>query len=533
MTSEKPENPKRRTSSKANPKKKLLARMKARSETVSLRQIMDATGMKYPTADRWAKKNLVPSLNRSKDELGETAVIKYAHSKTVKANADTLGIAKLGPGHFHINTDPKKALRYIIREKDDGLTAVEAKRLLHHDLFRHLQELENVKGYELVEVEGDRVWIYTLHRQRQINRRRTNKFYSRKKELAETNEDHEPITVAVDEVIEAIDRLHKNHHDCPLPLIARMGLLKHFRSWSDRQTSRELRHATRRDRTAQTIPTYAHSTISRKFREVDEEEQIGLEQWLIAELIRRKIITNKTLAIDSTHIEAYCSDAKISKGGIEGAAWGVHQGYFYGYKLSPLVDSDSELPVEWTLTSGAPHDVTQMGPLVDAYKANYPDASNDMFLGDGGYDSHYHKLRVEKKLNCAVITAKNPRRNKLYQWAKKAVSKMWKLWGGKLATVSAYLKRLPQKLLTADREAEQRSILAELIRNLMFMARRVAVERFFSRLRAFTMADKLVHQTFSEIRKFIRWAIIAMLAFSLAMVEMGIPKNKLRYGHLV
>jgi len=524
-----PKCPKKR---KTSDSKKLLAWMRCRNAPATIEDIMKAMGWSYHKTRKVAHKCLIPSINRPKQGR-QGAVIRYALPSQVNKNANHLGIAHFEEGYYHIKGKAEDALRYIIGKKDDGLTVHEAKILFHHDLTNILNNLEQHPKIEVVEFEGERVWVFRSKKKAQLNRRKCNNVYKRQKKMDEALEKNEPIPIPVDEIMENIEILHQETEGIPLPMIARFGILKHLRGWSDRRTARELRNALRRDRAADSLPAYCHSTISKKFRKTDEDDMRELERWLIGELIRRKGITMGVIAGDSTHLDAYCSERKINKGGIEGAAWGFHGDWFYGYKLHALVCSESELPIYWTLTSGNDSDVSQMYALVDGFCANYPDLTPDALTLDAGYDSVEHKKSAEGRLGCAVITAKNPRRNKMYQKAKETVSKMWEVWGGKLRSVIAYMNRIPQKVITELKDAVEYSLMAELIRNLMFMRKRISVERFFGRLKEFTMANKLVHQSESEVRKFIRWAIIAMLVFSLTMVLKGISDVKLSYGHLV
>jgi hypothetical protein len=513
-------------------RKKLSSTLEDHGAPMSVYEIAKDTSWSVTMARRRAEKHLHKSLNRD-HRKGEGPVHRFATFKMVKENADTLGIARIGDGYYHIRKDIKQAFLYIIKMKDDGLTLHESNLLVRLNRSDVLEPLANHRKVEVVEFEGERVWIWKPKKKSQLNRRRTNHLFWKKKQMEEALERGEPIPIPVDEIIDTIEHLWEESYGSRLKMVVRFALLKHFRGWSDRRAAKEMRHAIRRDHQASQLPALDHSTISRMFRDADEGYQKEVERWLILELIQKKAITMQSLAGDSTHLDACCSERKISKGGIEGAAWGFHGDFFYGYKLHTIVDSNSELPVSWTLTPGNEADISQLDALVDAFTTSYPEAAPEILTLDAGYDHSEAKMRAESGLGCAVISARNPRRNKHFQKAKEAVSKMWKLWGGKLKSVESYLKRISQKILTELSEAVKHSVMAELVRNLMFMDRRVAVERYFGRLKQFTMVTRLVHQSFEEVRKFVRWAIIAMLAFSLTMVERGIPSAHLKYGAIV
>ena len=109
------------------------------------------------------------------------------------------------------------------------------------------------------------------------------------------------------------------------------------------------------------------------------------------------------LLIDSTIVRAHSSTAGAPKknGGQKSEALGRSRGGFTT-KLTAAVN-DAFLPLRFTLTAGARHDVTQAPALITGYKCQY-------VIADAAYDSDALREMIVAQGAVAVI---RPRKNRV------------------------------------------------------------------------------------------------------------------------
>ena len=108
------------------------------------------------------------------------------------------------------------------------------------------------------------------------------------------------------------------------------------------------------------------------------------------------------LLIDSTIVRAHASAAGAPKknGGQQSEALGRSKGGFTT-KLNAAVN-DAFLPLRFTLTAGARHDVTQAPALIDGYTCQY-------IVADAAYDSDALRETIVAQGAVAVIRPRNNR----------------------------------------------------------------------------------------------------------------------------
>lgn len=152
-------------------------------------------------------------------------------------------------------------------------------------------------------------------------------------------------------------------------------------------------------------PAEAFTRFRRSFEGLGDEIE-GIFEELVGRLGEVLPDLGKRLAMDSKAIQSYGKPTKKTE--VDGrrdldARWGTktYTGvrgngeiwkkvtHWYGYKLHLLVDSEYELPIGYTVTSGAESDVTQMMPMLDDYSKRHESIARraQYLTADKGYDS--------------------------------------------------------------------------------------------------------------------------------------------------
>ena len=270
-----------------------------------------------------------------------------------------------------------------------------------------------------------------------------------------------------------------------------------------------------------------HTTLYRAFNDIGEDFLKKMFHKLVIKLYDKGIITSRFLVVDATHIYAYCNTRKdTNKYPVECAAWGVHQGRFYGYKVHILIDADSELPIAMILSSGEDHDSVHFEPLVEEFDKNYDFEEIIAVLADGAYDNEDFRNFVQEKTGGIFLPVCNPRRSKILTMMKQKVKKLFDRHGDKIHSVQDAFKYLGQRFLThfnIDIGALKENKLLEMIAERLHRPFRAAVERVFSRLKSLNSFTRPKSKRFETVKRTIWWCLIGALAQALTAHEKGLP----------
>ena len=270
-----------------------------------------------------------------------------------------------------------------------------------------------------------------------------------------------------------------------------------------------------------------HTTLYRAFNDVGEDFLKNMFHKLVIKLYDNGVITSRFLVVDATHIYAYCNTRKdTDKYPVEGAAWGVHQGSFYGYKVHILIDADSELPIAMILSSGEDHDSIHFEPLIEEFDKNYDFKEIISVLADGAYDKEDFGTLVQEKTGGIFLSVCNPRRSNILTMMKQKVKRLFERHGDKIHSVQDAFKYLGQRFLTEFNIAlgvARENKLVKMIAERLHRPFRSAVERVFSRLKSLHSFERPKSKRFKTVKKTIWWCMIGTLVQALTAHEIELP----------
>ena len=469
-----------------------------------------------------------------------TTSLNYNHNwliptKAIKKRKDHWGFYRHRIGRynrtvpiFHIKRTAKATLSFLASKRPWGITVKEAEKLLGRKCDYVLKQLVDAVAIQERLCNGEKVYLHRIHKRAniQINCRRTNPRF-RKEETDEDNEDkagvitYEEFCESFREVINEMDNKIDISYDrmCALLLMYKTNnTLRTMETWI--AYNERIQNAIR-------MPSPVdHTTLNRAFSDIDEDFLKQLFHSLVMKLHDKNVITGRFLVVDATHIHAYCNTRlDTSNNPVEGAAWGEHQGSFYGYKVHIIIDADSEMPIGMILSSGEDHDSAHFIPLIRGFRKNYDFDEIIAVLADGAYDVEYFRKYTRKKTCGIFLPACNPRRNKNLQMLKKKVKKLFDRYGDRIGSVQDALGFLSQKFLTDYRieiGSKQQSKLVELISERLHRPYRAAVERVFSRLKAMTAFERPKSRRIKSVIKTIWWCLIGYLVQALTASNKGL-----------
>lgn len=440
---------------------------------------------------------------------------------------------------FHIRRTAKATLSYLASKTPWGVTNKEAKEILGRDCTRVLQQL--VEGNAIQErlCYGEKIYLHRVHRkaESQLAHRRTNPKFRKNNE--EESEKENIGVIKYEELCRVFKEiLNEMGNKIGVPDERMSALLLMFNTNKTLRTMETWIAYNSRIQDAIGMPSpIDHTTLCRAFNDVNEDFLRKLFHTLVMKLYDKSVITGRFLVVDATHIYAYCNTRRYTDyHSVEGAGWGNHHGSFYGYKVHILIDSESEMPIAMTLSSGEDHDSTHFIPLIEEFQEKYDFDEIIAVLADGAYDDNAFKKIVQKGTGGVFLPACNPRRSNILKMMKLTVKKLFDKYGNRIQSVQDAFKYLGQKFLTdfnIDLGSQIENKLVELISERIHRPFRSAVERVFSRLKSMTSFERPKSRRFKSVKKNIWWCLIGYLTQALTAYEKGLPGSMRKRTMLV
>jgi hypothetical protein len=457
---------------------------------------------------------LTEILNQNKDRIGFYQYRIEKYSRTVPI--------------FHIKRKAKPTLSYLASKRPWGLTIKEADELLGRDCKKALDDLVNANAIQMRLCNGEKIYQNRINKKAelQIQHRRTN---PRFKKDEEDNPDeknngvvtYEELCHAFKAVLVEMDEITNVSYDRMMSLLLMITTNRTLRTMEH-----WIAYNIRIQEALGMSKPIDHSTLSRAFTEVSEDFLKKLFHKVVLKLHDKGVITGRFLVVDATHIYAYCNTRKdTNRYPVEGAAWGVHQGRFYGYKVHILIDAESELPIVMILSSGEDHDSIHLEPLIEEFDENYDFEEVIAVLADGAYDKKDFRKKVSEKTGGLFLPACNPRRSKILKTMKLTVKKLFNKHGDKIKSVQDGFKYLGQKFLTEfeiDLGVKRENRLVEMIAERLHRPYRAAVERVFSRLKELNSFTRPKSKRIKTVIKTVWWCLIGTLMQALTAKDKGL-----------
>jgi len=480
-----------------------------------------------------------------------TASLNYNHNwliptKMIKANKDHWGFYRHRIATysrtipiFHVKRTAKAALSYLVSRRPWGLTAKEAESLLGRDCSRALKQLVEANVIQERLCNGEKIFLHRFHKKAdlQLNHRRTNPRF--KKDDEDSEKKAVVGVIPYEELCKEFKLvLREMDEGCDVSFDRLSAILLMFKTNNTLRTMETwiMYNSRIKQAIGMAIPI-DHTTLNRAFNKVSEEFLKRLFHRLVMKLHEKGVITGRFLVVDATHIFAYCNTRRNTDiNGVEGAAWGTHQGSFYGYKVHILIDSESELPLAMILSSGADHDSTHFIPLMEEFDKNYDFNEVIAVLADGAYDDQGFR-KIAKGLTGGVfLPACNPRRSKILKMMKQKIKILFEKHGDKIHSVQDAFRYLGQTFLTKfniDIGTKTENKLTEMISERLYRPFRAAVERIFSRLKAINQFEQPQSKNPSYIKRTIWWCLIGQLLQALTAHNKELPGSMRKRTMLV
>jgi len=480
-----------------------------------------------------------------------TSSLNYNHNwliptKVIKAKKDHWGFYRYRIDKysrtipiFHVKRTAKATLSYLVSRRPWGLSAKEAEVLLGRNCRRVLKQLVELNAIQERLCNGEKIFLHRFHKKAelQLNHRRTNPRF--KKDDEEREEKAAVGVITYEELcIEFKAVLHEMDERCDVSSNRLNAILLMFKTNKTLRTMENwIVYNTRIKKAVGMAIPIDHTTLNRAFNKVSEDFLKKVFHRLVMKLHEKGVITGRFLVVDATHIFAYCNTRKNTDiNGVEGAAWGTHQGSFYGYKVHILIDSESELPLAMILSSGEDHDSTHFIPLMEEFDKHYDFNEIIAVLADGAYDDQGFRKIVHNLTGGVFLPACNPRRSKILKMIKQKIKKLFEKHGNKIHSVQDAFKYLGQTFLTnfdINIGTQTESKLVEMISERLHRPFRAAVERVFSRLKAINQFEKPQSKHPSYVKKTIWWCLIGQLIQALTAYNKGLPGSMRKRTMLV
>ena len=480
----------------------------------------------------------IHNLKRMIHDKTLTTCLNFNHkwfilTKTIRKNMDKSGFyrhrikkySRIIP-IFHIERKASAVLAYLASRRPWGMTEPEAKKALGRDCRRILKKLVERNAIQIRLCNGEKVYLNRIHKkaEMQMNHRRTNPKFSKN----DKDEDAKVGVVTYEEYCEAfLGSLNKmdnvpdvsNDRLCALLLMINTNrTLRTMENW--------IKYNLRMQNAIGMPAPIDHTTICRAFNAVSEDFLKELFHILVLKLHDKGVITGRFLAVDGTHIYAYCNTRKnTDKHPVEGASWGHHQGSFYGYKVHILIDVDSEMPIAMVFSTGEDHDSVHFEPLFEGFEEKYDFEEVIAVLADGAYDSKKFREVVNVKTGGVFLPACNPRKSRILKKLKAKVKNLFDRYSDRIHSVQDALGFLTQKFLTdfgVDVGSDRESKLVEMISERFHRHLRTGVERVFSRLKALNAFERPKARRNRSVRKYVWWCFIGLFIQAHAAHEKGI-----------
>jgi len=502
-------------------------------------QLAQATGLSVKTIEANVGKRLLTSLNADHKYLTLKGRVAREHDRQGfyrhKLNKGEVAI-------FHVKGDAASTLRYLARTIPWGLTQAEADELLGRDCSRPLNALVEEGRLRRVKLNGILIYTHPWPKRAalQLNHRRTNERVC----PPPPKDEGEKPTVFLEDIMETFRDVVSGVKTVPVTVPKGQFCSFLLMTMTDDTYRGDALLLRTNDRVRRacgvgTGEVLDHTTMCRIFNSGHLSEAVleDILKAMVDDLREMGVIKGRYLVVDATHLFAWYNTSRdTNKYPLPGAAWGQHQGSFFGYKVHILIDAESELPVAARITPGNEHDSPSLMPLVKDFKERYDAQEVLALFADGAYDDKELRRGVEEELGCHLFAAINPRRSNILKHIKELVRELFERHGGNIKTVQDALRLLPQKLLTdfgaaLGSEEEGRLVLA--IKERMNRHLRVAVERVFSRLKRFTGLERPRTRVAERVRRHVLWRLIGMVLLALTAHRVGKRRSALSFASVV
>lgn len=438
-----------------------------------------------------------------------------------------------GSAVFHREESTKDTLQALAYHRQSGITPAEATSLLGRDSYQPLADLAAAGEITRVELDPDDTIVYvhkwpTL-REKQLRERRTD--HPVELDDPETPDDTYLFRETLLRVF--IEASRETVTSAPNERVAAC-LLRQFEG--DSFDALELR--LRRNHSLQDVLGYDTpadvddaTTLWRAFNDLTKEELKDCLQTLVSEVLETTETDHagRFLVVDGTHVEAWANTRDwIENGDVEGAAWGKHEGSFYGYQVMLLVDPAVELPVAIMVRPGNEAEKTLFAPLVEDFTERYDTDEFDCeaVFADAEYDTKGTRKEAEDLLEAPLATGINPRRSKPLKALKDEIKTVFEKHGDEIETPYDALERLPQTLLS-DYGVElgniKESYLYRAIKERMNRHLRSSVERVIGRLKEFTGLSSVRARKESTAHTHILLSAVALATVAVTAHRVGKP----------
>ena len=401
-----------------------------------------------------------------------------------------------GSAVFHRDESTKETLTTLVRKRQSGLTPTEAGDLLGRDCYQPLADLAAAGEIERVELDAPDTIVYvhswpTL-REPQLAQRRTDHGV----DLDEPDEPEDTVLLR-ETLLEEFLTVTADHIDSAPNHRVAACLLRQFEGDSFAALERRLR----RNHSLQDVLGYEDAddvddatTLWRAFNDLTKDELKDCLQTLVTEVIDETETdqAGRFLVVDGTHVDAWANTREwIEDDDVDGAAWGMHEGFFYGYQVMLLVDPAIDLPVALMVRPGNEAEKTLFTPLIDDFTDRYDsdDFDCEAVFGDAEYDTDDTREAAEEILEAALSTGINPRRSDALKALKADIKEVFQEHGDEIETPYDALERLNQTLLSdfgIEVGTVEESYIYRAIKERMNRHLRASVERVIGRLKEFT-----------------------------------------------
>lgn len=401
-----------------------------------------------------------------------------------------------GSAVFHREESTKETLRALVRKRQSGLTPAEASDLLERDCYQPLVDLAASGEIERVELDAPDTIVYVHHwpsrREPQLAQRRTD-------HRIELDEPDEPADTVIlrETLLEVFMEATADDLDSAPNHRVAACLLRQFEGDSFVALERRLR----RNHSLQEVLGYENAddvddatTLWRAFNDLSKDELKDCLQTLMSEVIDETETdqAGRFLVVDGTHVDAWANTREwIDNDDVDGAAWGMHEGFFYGYQVMLLVDPAIDLPVAMMVRPGNEAEKTLFTSLIDDFTDRYDtdDFECEAVFADAEYDTNDAREAAEEILEAPLSTGINPRRSDGLKELKDDIKDVFEKHGDEIETPYDVMERLDQTLLS-DYGVEvgdvEESYIYRAIKERMNRHLRASVERVIGRLKEFT-----------------------------------------------
>jgi len=267
----------------------------------------------------------------------------------------------------------------------------------------------------------------------------------------------------------------------------------------------------------------------------------------------------QSVAVDSTDLHAWSQghrrrpadpDASWSAKGTKGPHKDRKEKYWwFGYKLHLLVDTSSELPLAFEVTTAKVADTTRLLPLLDQLPQRLPTAALQTVLADAGYDSAANCQGIVARRAVPVIplnlggeqappgitnaqgTPLGPRGEPLVYWGRDGGVTKWRCpaalgkqacdryTGAKGTRCSLSPYGLVLKLPLAQDWRRHTPVPRETKKWRRLYRRRTAVERVNGRLKGHLLLDDLRVRGKAKVTVRISLSLLTLLGAALSMAQ--------------